>query len=139
MIENLPAVNATLNGVAALLLLAGWIAVRRRRIGLHKACMASAFLVSALFLACYLVYHAKMGSRRFPIEGVWKSVYLAVLIPHILLAAGMLPLIFLTFRRALAGDFERHRRVARWTLPIWLYVSITGVVVYVMLYQIRWT
>jgi uncharacterized membrane protein YozB (DUF420 family) len=100
--------------------------------------MISAFIVSALFLACYLVYHANVGSRRFPIEGTWKTIYLAVLIPHILLAVVMLPFIFLTFKRAFAGDFERHRKVARWTLPIWLYVSVTGVVVYVMLYQIQW-
>lgn len=135
---SLPLVNALLNGTAACLLLGGWWAIRHGKVAQHRACMTAAFCVSALFLASYLVYHYQHGSTPFPGSGVWKSVYLAVLVPHIILAAAMLPFILVTFRRALAGRFEQHRRIARWTLPMWLYVAATGVIVYVMLYCVPW-
>lgn len=138
MIESLPAVNAALNAVAAVLLACGWICIRRRCIAAHKTCMIGAFITSCLFLACYLVYHALHGSRPFPGTGGWRVAYFAVLVPHIILAIGMLPFIFIAMARALGGQFDRHVAVARWTLPVWLYVSVTGVAVYVMLYQIRW-
>lgn len=138
MLESLPAVNATLNGVSALLLLAGWRAIRREQVGRHKACMLAALVSSALFLTCYLVYHYRHGATRFPVGGFWKGVYYFVLVPHVILAMVMLPMIYLTLRRALAGQFDRHVRIARWTLPVWLYVSVTGVLVYMMLYHVRW-
>lgn len=139
MIESLPLVNASLNALAALLLVAGWVLIKAGRRDAHRNCMLAAFGTSALFLACYLVYHAKVGSRPFPGTGAWRGVYFAILVPHILLAIGMLPMILVTFRRAFRGDYVRHRRLARVTLPIWLYVSITGVMVYWMLYQVDWS
>jgi putative membrane protein len=139
VIESLPAVNATLNGIAACLLTAGWIAIRRKQVSVHKTLMISAFATSAVFLACYLTYHFHVPSKKFPGTGIWRPIYFyVILIPHVVLATGMLPFIFLTFYRAFRGELDRHRRLARWTLPIWLYVSITGVIVYVMLYRIDW-
>lgn len=138
MIDKLPAINATLNSLAALLLFSGWICIRNKKVAAHKACMIASFFVSAAFLTCYLIYHAYVGSKPFPGTGVWRTVYFTILIPHILLAIGMLPPIFITFYRAYRQDFVRHRRIARWTLPIWLFVSVTGVIVYWMLYQIAW-
>lgn len=138
MIESLPTVNATLNGLAAVLLVAGWLFIRRKNVVAHAASMVGAFGVSALFLACYLAYHYNVGSKTFPGTGVWRTIYYSILVPHVILAAGMLPLILLTFHRAIRRDFVRHRAIARWTLPIWLYVSVTGVIVYLMLYQVRW-
>lgn len=139
MIESLPLVNASLNALAAMLLVAGWFLIKAGRRDAHRNLMVAAFGTSALFLACYLVYHAKVGSRPFPGTGVWRGIYFAILVPHILLAIGMLPMILVTFWRAYRGDFERHRRIARVTLPIWLYVSVTGVMVYWMLYQVDWS
>ncbi|MFO0948753.1 MAG: DUF420 domain-containing protein [Planctomycetota bacterium] len=145
MIDSLPLVNACLNGLAALLLVAGYIAIKQGKVPAHKACMIAAFVVSALFLACYLTYHIGRhqihgsSSQPFPGKGIWRPIYFSILIPHILLAIGMLPMIFLTFWRAFRGDFARHRRIARWTLPIWIYVSVTGVLVYLMLYQMDWS
>lgn len=138
MIENLPAVNASLNGIAACLLVAGLVAIKQRKIAAHKACMVSAFLVSAAFLACYLTYHFNHPTTLFPGTGLWKIIYLLVLVPHIILAIIMLPMIFRTFWLAHRENWPSHRAVARWTLPIWLYVSITGVVVYWMLYRVQW-
>lgn len=138
--DRLPDINACLNGGSALLLIVGWLSIRKKQVLAHKACMIAAFLVSATFLACYLLHHYNLGgSKRFPGVGVWRTIYFAVLIPHVLLAIAMLPPIFVTFRRAFAGDFAGHRRIARWTLAIWLYVSITGVIVYWMLYRMTWT
>ncbi len=133
----LPAVNATLNGVATMFLTAGWVFIRRREIARHRACMLGAFATSALFLTSYLVYHANVGSVPFGGQGTIRLVYFAILITHIMLAALILPLALVTLSRALARRFDKHRRIARWTLPIWLYVSVTGVVIYVMLYQLR--
>jgi uncharacterized membrane protein YozB (DUF420 family) len=133
----LPAVNATLNGVATVFLTAGWVFIRRREIPRHRACMLAAFGTSALFLTSYLIYHANVGSVPFGGQGAIRLLYFAILITHITLAALILPLALVTLSRALARRFDKHRRIARWTLPIWLYVSVTGVVIYVMLYQMK--
>jgi uncharacterized membrane protein YozB (DUF420 family) len=138
MLLWLPTINATLNGVAFLLLLSGYVAIRRRNVKLHMTLMISALCVSAAFLACYLYYHivVRQGSKPFEGTGLIRTVYFAILIPHIILAIVMLPMIFVTLRRALGARFEAHKRIARPTLAIWLYVSITGVIVYLMLYHL---
>ncbi len=135
-VTQLPAVNATLNGMAATLLAAGYVCIRRGRVDLHRRCMLAAFATSALFLVSYLAYHAQAGSRPFTGEGPVRVVYFTVLISHIVLAAAILPLAIVTLRRGLRRDDARHAALARWTLPIWLYVSVTGVVVYWMLYRL---
>lgn len=135
-VTDLPTLNATLNSIAAILLVAGYIAIRRRHIRTHKRCMLSAFVTSALFLVSYLVYHAQVGSRPFAGEGPLRLAYFAILISHVVLAAAILPLAVVTLARALRGRFDRHVALARWTLPLWLYVSVTGVVVYLMLYHL---
>ena len=135
-VTQLPAVNATLNGIAATLLAAGYVCIRRGRIDLHRRCMLAAFATSALFLASYLVYHAQVGSRPFTGEGPVRVMYFTVLVSHIVLAAAILPLAIVTLRRGLRRDDARHAALARWTLPIWLYVSVTGVAVYWMLYRL---
>ena len=135
-VSQLPAVNATLNAVAGTLLAAGYACIRRGRVDLHRRCMVAAFATSALFLASYLVYHAQAGSRPFTGEGPIRVVYFTVLISHIILAAAVLPLAVVTLRRGLRRDDARHAALARWTLPVWLYVSVTGVVVYWMLYRL---
>ena len=131
----LPAVNATLNGTAAVLLIAGYIQIRRGQIDAHRTCMLAAFTTSALFLVSYLIYHALVGSVAFTGQGPIRTLYFTVLISHVILAALILPLALVTLRRGLRRDDARHVALARWTLPIWLYVSVTGVVVYWMLYQ----
>ena len=131
----LPAVNATLNGISTMFLAVGWVFIRRGDIPRHRFCMIAAFATSALFLTSYLVYHANVGSVPFQGQGNIRSVYFAILITHIILAALILPLALMTLSRALSRRFDRHRRIARWTLPIWLYVSVTGVVIYLMLYR----
>jgi putative membrane protein len=136
MISDLPALNAILNAIAGTLLATGWVLIKRGRIAQHRACMLAAFGTSALFLLSYVIYHANVGSRPFSGQGALRVVYFAILISHILLAAAILPLSIVTLRRGLAGRYDRHVRIARWTLPIWLYVSVTGVVVYLMLYQL---
>ena len=135
-VTQLPAVNATLNSLAAVLLAAGYACIRRGRIDLHRRCMVAAFATSALFLVSYLVYHAQVGSRPFTGEGVVRAAYFTILVSHIVLAAAILPLAIVTLRRGLRRDDARHAALARWTLPIWLYVSVTGVAVYWMLYQL---
>jgi uncharacterized membrane protein YozB (DUF420 family) len=135
-VADLPALNATLNSLAAVLLVCGWVAIRGRRIALHRACMLAAFATSAAFLASYLVYHYHVGSKPFPGTGAIRVVYLSILVTHILLAITIVPLSLVTLSRALASRFDKHRRIARVTLPIWLYVSVTGVIVYVMLYRL---
>jgi uncharacterized membrane protein YozB (DUF420 family) len=132
----LPTVNAVLNATAATLLVIGYLFIRRGRIAQHRACMIAAFFVSTLFLVSYLTYHAQVGSRRFSGTGPIRTVYLSILLTHTVLAAAVPFLAIVTLWRALASRFDRHVRIARWTLPIWLYVSITGVVVYLMLYQL---
>jgi len=135
-IADLPAVNATLNAVASAFLVAGYVLIRRGRRDHHKRCMLAALTTSAIFLTSYIVYHANAGSVPFPGVGAIRIVYFAILIPHIVLAATILPLALVTTARGLSGRYDRHVRIARWTLPIWLYVSVTGVIIYVMLYQL---
>ncbi len=130
----LPALNALLNAASAVLLTAGWLSIRRRRIPAHRACMLGAFCVSVLFLLSYVTYHALAGSRPFTGQGWARSIYFPLLVTHIVLAAAMVPFVLTTLYRALGGEFARHARLARRTLPVWLYVSVTGVVVYWMLY-----
>ena len=135
-ISDLPTLNAILNGIAATLLATGWVLIKRGRIAQHRACMLAAFGTSALFLVSYVIYHANVGSRPFGGQGPIRVVYFAILISHVVLAAAILPLSIVTLRRGLAARYDRHVRIARWTLPIWLYVSVTGVVVYLMLYRL---
>lgn len=135
-ITDLPALNATLNATAGCLLLAGFYFIRRREIEAHRACMIAAFVTSSLFLVSYLVYHAHVGSRPFPGRGPIRSVYFFILITHVVLAATIVPLALVTLRRGWIRDVARHRRIARWTWPIWMYVSVTGVVIYWMLYRV---
>jgi uncharacterized membrane protein YozB (DUF420 family) len=134
-IHTLPAVNATLNGTAAVLLVTGYTLIRRRQIQAHKRVMLTAFCVSIAFLICYIVYHAQVGSVHYLKTGAIRVVYYTILITHTLLAVTVPVLAVITLRRALRGDFQNHRKIARWTFPIWLYVSVTGVIVYLMLYQ----
>ena len=136
-IHDLPAVNATLNATAAVLLVWGYILIRRRSIAAHRKVMLAAFATSTVFLACYLIYHYNVGSVRFPRTGAIRTVYLSILATHTVLAAAVPPLAIVTLSRGLGGRFDRHRRIARWTLPVWLYVSVTGVVVYWMLYRLE--
>lgn len=129
----MPAVNATLNGTAAALLLAGWVAIKRGRRELHRALMVAAFAASALFLVGYLAYHAVHGDTKFGGTGAVRVVYLAVLASHVLLSLGIVPMSLAAFWFAWKQEFTRHTRVTRWLHPIWLYVSVTGVVVFLML------
>jgi uncharacterized membrane protein YozB (DUF420 family) len=133
-VSDLPALNAGLNATAGVLLFAGWLMIRGGRITAHRRCMLAAFTASSLFLVSYVVYHAQAGSRPFTGQGPARAVYFAILISHVVLAAAIVPLALVTLTRALRGDFARHRRIARWTFPIWMYVSVTGVVIYWMLY-----
>lgn len=132
----LPHLNAALNATSFLLLLAGFYFIRRRRVRAHLVCMLSALGVSVLFLVSYVVYHYNHGSVRFQGRGAARTVYLTILLTHAVLAVVIVPLIAVVLRRALRGDFARHRRMARVTYPLWLYVSVTGVVVYLMLYRL---
>ena len=134
-VADLPALNATLNATAAVLLTTGWILIRRGRIPQHRAVMIAAFVTSVLFLISYLTYHAQVGSVRFTKQGPIRAVYFTILLTHTVLAAAIVPLVLITLTRGLRARYDRHRRIARWTLPLWLYVSVTGVVVYLMLYQ----
>lgn len=131
-----PAINASLNGASAILLVAGRWFIAQKKITAHRACMIAALITSSAFLACYLYYHYHVGSVHFPGTGLWRTVYFTILISHTLLAVTVVPLVLVTLSRALKNRFPQHRAIARWTFPIWLYVSVTGVVVYVMLYQI---
>jgi putative membrane protein len=137
-VHDLPAVNASLNALSGVLLLCGYTLMRRRRIELHRTFMIAAFATSSLFLLCYLVYHAQVGSVPFPRQGFVRPLYFAILITHVTLAATVPPLAIITLSRGLKGRYPQHRRIARWTFPIWMYVSVTGVLVYVLLYQPTW-
>jgi uncharacterized membrane protein YozB (DUF420 family) len=132
------AFNATLNGTSAILLAAGYAAVRSGKIQLHKKFMVTAFFVSCAFLVSYLIYHYRVGHVAFQGQGWIRPVYFALLLSHTLLAIVIVPLIIITLRRALLGRFDQHRLIARYTLPPWFYVSVTGVIVYVMLYHLRY-
>ena len=137
-VQDLPAVNASLNALSGVLLLCGYTMIRLRRIELHRRCMIAAFAASSLFLICYVVYHAQVGSVRFPRQGFVRPLYFTILITHVTLAATVPPLAIVTLSRGLKARYPQHRRIARWTFPIWLYVSVTGVLVYVLLYQPTW-
>jgi uncharacterized membrane protein YozB (DUF420 family) len=135
-IADLPALNATLNATSAVFLATGYVLIRRGHRTLHKRCMLAALIASTAFLTSYVIYHAHAGSRPFTGQGAVRGVYFAILISHVLLAATILPLAIVTTARALRSQFDRPRRIARWTLPVWMYVSVTGVVIYLMLYRL---
>jgi uncharacterized membrane protein YozB (DUF420 family) len=137
-VHDLPAVNASLNAISGVLLICGYTAMRQRRIPLHRALMIAAFATSSLFLLTYVIYHAQVGSVPFPRHGFVRPLYFTILISHVVLAASVPPLAIVTLTRGLKGRYPQHRRIARWTFPIWLYVSVTGVLVYVLLYQPTW-
>jgi len=137
-LQDLPAVNATLNAISGILLVIGYLLIRARRIEQHRRVMLTAFATSSLFLTCYLVYHAQVGSVRFTRQGFVRPLYFTILVTHVTLAAATLPLAIITLSRGLKARYARHRAIARWTFPIWLYVSVTGVLVYVLLYQPSW-
>jgi putative membrane protein len=134
-LRDLPALNAALNATSALLLLTGYLLIRAGRRESHRRVMLAALACSALFLSSYLVYHWNVGSVRFRGTGAIRAVYLAILLSHTLLAVAIVPLVLITTSRALRGRFDAHRRIARYTLPLWGYVSVTGVIVYWMLYR----
>ena len=137
-LHDLPAVNATLNAISGVLLIIGYLLIRAGRIEAHRRVMIAAFAASVLFLICYVVYHAQVGSVRFTRQGLVRQIYFSLLITHVVLAAAVPPLALLTLSRGLQARYPKHRAIARWTLPIWLYVSVTGVLVYVLLYQPTW-
>ncbi len=132
----LPPLNAALNAAAALCLIAGYIFIRRGQREAHRVAMLTAIACSTLFLVFYLIHHAQVGSVRYAGNPAWRSAYLALLLTHTLLAAGSVPLVLVTLGRAWTGRFSAHRQIARWTLPLWLYVSVTGVIIYFVLYRL---
>lgn len=133
-----PSFNAVLNASCAGCLAIGYLFIRRKNIAAHRLCMTAAFCLSVLFLISYLTYHALHGATRFPGTGLARRLYLAILVSHTVLAVAIVPLVLRTLSLALQGRYDLHRRIARWTLPLWMYVSVTGVVVYWMLYRVRW-
>ena len=137
-VHDLPAVNASLNALSGILLLCGYTLIRLRKIDLHRRFMIAAFAASSLFLVSYVIYHAQVGSVRFTRQGFVRPLYFTILITHVTLAAVVLPLAIVTLSRGLKARFPQHRRIARWTFPVWMYVSVTGVLVYVLLYQPTW-
>jgi len=137
-VHDLPAVNATLNAISAVLLIIAYVLILNRRIDAHRRVMIAAFTTSSLFLLCYVIYHVQVGSVPFPRQGFVRPLYFGILITHVTLAATVPPLAIITLSRGLKARFDRHRAIARWTLPIWLYVSVPGVLVYVLLYQPTW-
>jgi uncharacterized membrane protein YozB (DUF420 family) len=134
-VTDLPALNASLNALSFVLLVTGYVFIRRGERQKHRLCMIAALVVSGLFLTSYVIYHAQVGSVPFTGTGWIRTVYFAVLIPHVILAAAIVPPVLITASRGLSAKYDKHRRIARWTLPVWLYVSVTGVIVYWMLYQ----
>ena len=134
-VTDLPALNAALNATSFVLLTAGWFLIKSGRRQAHKRCMIAALVVSAVFLTSYVIYHLQVGSVPFQKTGWIRTVYFLVLIPHVILAAAIVPMVLITVSRALSNRFDRHKQIAKITLPLWLYVSVTGVIVYGMLYQ----
>lgn len=134
--SDLPAIDAALNATSAAFLTLGYVFIRRKNIKAHKVCMLAAVGTSALFLVCYLTYHYFHGATRFSGQGAVRWVYFSILGSHSVLAVVIIPLVLMTLHRAFRGRFEKHKRIARWTLPLWLYVSVTGVIVYWMLYRL---
>ena len=137
-LHDLPAVNAALNALSGILLIVGYVFIRARWINWHRRCMIAAFVTSSVFLVCYVIYHAQVGSVRFTRQGFVRPLYFSILITHVTLAATVVPLAVMTLLRGLRAQYPRHRAIARWTFPVWLYVSVTGVLVYVLLYQPTW-
>ncbi len=137
-VHDLPAVNASLNAISGILLLLGYGLIRSGRTAQHRAAMIAAFTTSSLFLISYLVYHWQVGSVPFQRQGLVRPLYFTILITHVVLAAAVVPMVLLSLNHGLKGRFVRHRAIARWTFPVWLYVSVTGVLVYVLLYQPTW-
>jgi len=135
-VSDLPALNASLNATSAVLLAAGWILIKRGQIQAHRRVLLAACTTSVLFLVSYLIYHAQVGSVRFTKQGPIRMVYFTILLTHTVLAAAIVPMVLITLSRGLRARYDSHRRIARWTMPLWLYVSVTGVVVYVMLYRL---
>ena len=135
-VSDLPAVKATLNGIAAIFLFSGYLQIRRGAQRVHKRCMLGALTASPLFLISYVTYHVHTGSRPFPGSGLIRVVSFLILVTHVILAATILPLALVTTARGLRAQYDRHMRIARWTFPFWMYVSVTGVVIYLMLYQL---
>lgn len=135
-ISDLPLLNACLNGTSALLLTIGYIQIKMQRKTAHRNCMVSAFITSTLFLISYLYYHYHAKTTRFVDPQWFRPIYLTILLTHTLLAVVIVPMIFVTFWRAIKQQWDRHKAIARWTWPIWMYVSVTGVVIYLILYQI---
>ena len=135
-VSDLPALNAALNATAAVLLATGWFLIRRGRIAQHRAVMIAAFCTSVVFLISYLTYHAHIGSKHFPGTGSMRILYFTILLTHTVLAATIVPLVLITLSRGLKRQDARHRAIARWTMPLWMYVSVTGVIVYLMLYRL---
>ena len=133
---DLPAINAGLNSTSALLLTAGYVFIKRGNKLAHRNCMIAAFVTSTIFLVCYLVYHYSAGRTTFKGEGWIRPVYFTILLTHTILAVAIVPLILMTFHRAVKERYELHKRIARWTWPLWMYVSVTGVVIYVLLYHL---
>ena len=137
-IHDLPAVNASLNALSGVLLVIGFTLIHNKRIEAHRKVMIAAFATSSLFLICYVVYHAQVGSVPFTRQGFVRPLYFTILITHVTLAFAVVPLAIITLSNGLRGRYPQHRRIAKWTLPIWFYVSVTGVLVYVLLYQPTW-
>jgi uncharacterized membrane protein YozB (DUF420 family) len=137
-VHDLPAVNASLNALSGVLLLIGFTLIHNKRIEAHRKVMIAAFATSSLFLICYVVYHAQVGSVPFTRQGFVRPLYFTILLTHVILAFAVVPLAIITLSRGLKGRYPQHRRIAKWTFPIWLYVSVTGVLVYVLLYQPTW-
>ena len=135
-VSDLPALNATLNATAAVLLTTGYVLIRRGRVAQHRAVMIAACCTSVLFLISYLTYHAQIGSKHFEGKGAIRIVYFTILLTHTVLATVIVPMVLMTLSRGLKGKYDRHRAIARWTLPLWMYVSVTGVIVYLMLYRL---
>jgi putative membrane protein len=135
-VSDLPALNATLNATCFVLLTTGYLLIRRGRVAQHRAIMIAAFCTSVLFLISYLTYHAQVGSKHFPGQGAIRIVYFTILLTHTVLAVVIVPMVLMTLSRGLKGKYDRHRAIARWTLPLWMYVSVTGVIVYLMLYRL---
>jgi uncharacterized membrane protein YozB (DUF420 family) len=130
-----PPLIAGLNGTSAVLLVSGRYMIARGRVAAHRACMVAAVVASALFLACYVYFHVHAGNILFLGQGIWRTIYFVILIPHVTLAIVIVPMVIVTLSRGLRARYDRHRAIARWTFPLWMYVSVTGVLVYFMLYQ----
>ena len=136
LLSFIPTLNATLNAISAVLLIVARNFIRQHKVDAHRRTMLAAFVTSCLFLTSYVIYHAQVGSRPFQGHGAIRVVYFTILITHVVLAAVIVPLVLVTLRRGLHRDDARHRAIARWTWPLWLYVSVTGVIIYVMLYHL---